>query len=230
LRWNREAVFARYDLGSIGKKRGPLEILSRLRGHAQQAGGSAPEVARATSDAGDVPGIAFVAETERRPLCNGALKVYKSRSRQVITLAGGSFRAIETLRHRGIALSTGSLSALCDRFLSYLEALHLTRVPQLRSALGESYPLHIDATCEHGKGGLFLCVDAWRGRVLVAGRIPSKHEDHLRPLVEKTTPMFGDPIAIVRDMGQGGAKALAPLREKGRRRSDLPLSFSRGGR
>ena len=153
-----------------------------------------------------MPGIAFVAEAERCPVCNGELKVYKSRSRQVITLAGGSFRAIETLKQcgedpthplmgsnalarqvvprqrygydlivhvgcarylhnkqrgeiraelsqqRGIALSTGSLSALCDRFLTYLEALHLARVPQLRTALGAGYPLHMDATCADGTG------------------------------------------------------------------------------
>jgi len=226
-------------------------------------------VARATSDAGDVPGIAFATEAERCPVCKAALKVHKSRSRQVITLAAGSFRAIETFkqcgedsthpvigsdaldrpvlprqrygydliahvgcarylenkqreeiqaelsRQRGIALSTGSLSALCDRFLTYLEALHLARASQLRAALGEGYPLHIDATCEHGKGGLFVCMDGWRGWVLVAGRIPSEHEDHLRPLVEKTTWLFGDPIATVRDMGKGGANAVAPLREKG---------------
>jgi hypothetical protein len=226
-------------------------------------------VARATREAGDGPAIEFVAEAERCPVCDGALKVYKSRSRWVITLAAGPFRAIETLkqcrtdsshpilgsqslarlvkprqhggydlivhvgraryledkqrgeiqdelyRQRGIELSTGTLSYLCDRFLTHLEALHLARVPQLRSALGEGYPLHIDATCEHGKGGLFVCMDGWRGWVLVAGRIPAEHEDHLRPLVEKTTRLFGDPIATVRDMGQGGANAVAPLREKG---------------
>jgi len=226
-------------------------------------------VARATSEAGGVPGIEFVAEAERCPVCDGTLKVYKSRSRQVITLAGGAFRAIETLkqcsedsthpvlgsnalagqvvprqrygydlivhvgcarylhnkqraeiqdelsRQWGITLSTGSLSCLCDRFLTYLEALHLARVPQLRSALAEGYPLHIDATCEHGKGGLFVCMDGWRGWVLVAGRVPSEHEDHLRPLIAKTTRLFGDPLASVRDMGAGGANAVAPLREKG---------------
>jgi len=225
-------------------------------------------VVRATSEAGDIPNIEFVAEAERCPVCGGALKVYKTRSRQVITLAAGPFRAIETLkqcgedhahpvmgsnalarqvnsgqrygydlivhvgcarylqnkqreeiqaelyRQRGIELSTGSLSYLCDRFLTHMEALHLARVPQLRSALGEGYPLHIDATCEHGKGGLFVCMDGWRGWVLVAGRIPSEHEDHLRPLVEKATTLFGEPIAVVRDMGSGGAKAVAPLREK----------------
>ena len=121
----------------------------------------------------------------------------------------------ELYRQWGIELSTGSLSYLCDRFLTHLEALHLARVPQLRAALGDGYPLHIDATCEHGKGGLFVCMDGWRGWVLVAGRIPSEHEDHLRPLVEKTTRLFGEPIALVRDMGSGGAKAVAALREQG---------------
>lgn len=119
-------------------------------------------------------------------------------------------------QERGIKLSTGSLSHLCDRFLTYLEALHLVRAPALRAALGEEgYPLHIDATCEYGKGGLFVCIDGWRGWVLVAGRIPTENEAHLRPLVEKTIHLFGEPIAVVRDMGKGGAKAVAPLREKG---------------
>ncbi len=201
-------------------------------------------------------------------MCGGALSVYKTRSRQVLTLAAGPFEATETLtrcrsdpahpvmgsralarvvkprqrygydlivhvgrarylenqqreeiraelyRQRGITLSDGSVSNLCDRFLIYLEALHLARVPQLRAALGDGYPLHIDATCEHGKGGLFVCMDGWRAWVLVAGCIPSEHEEHLRPLVEKTVDLFGEPIALVRDMGAGGAKALAPLREK----------------
>lgn len=121
----------------------------------------------------------------------------------------------ELYRQRGITLSDGSVSNLCDRFLIYLEALHLARVPQLCAALEGGYPLHLDATCEHGKGGLFVCMDGWRGWVLVAGRIPSEHADHLGPLVEKTTGLFGDPIATVRDLGEGGAKAVAALREQG---------------
>ena len=71
--------------------------MSRLRAHARQAGWSAAEVARATREVGDVPGIDFVAEAERCPFCGGALKVYKSHSRRVITLAAGTFRATETL-------------------------------------------------------------------------------------------------------------------------------------
>ncbi len=121
----------------------------------------------------------------------------------------------ELYQARGLRLSDGSISNLCDRFLVYFEALHLARVPELRRAMQAGYPLHLDATCEHGKGGLFVCMDGWRRWVLMATRIPSEHEDYLRPLVEKTTALFGDPIATMRDMGEGMAKAVAPLRARG---------------
>jgi hypothetical protein len=218
---------------------------------------------------GELPNMHFVAEAAQCPLCDGALKIYKNRARQVITMKAGAFQAIETLKQcaedpahpimgssalaqliaprqrfgydlivevgcarylkkkqrteiqadvyerRGIELSSGSISHLCDRFLIHLEALHLARAPQLRAILVNGYPLHLDATCELGKGGLFVCMDGWRGWVLVAGRIPSEHADHLRPLVERTTQLFGDPVATVQDMGKGGAKAISTLREKG---------------
>ena len=121
----------------------------------------------------------------------------------------------ELYQKRDLTLSDGSISNLCDRFLIYFEALHLARLPELRRAMQAGYPLHLDATCEHGKGGLFVCMDGWRDWVLLATRIPSEHEDYLRPWVEKTVALFGDPIATVRDMGEGMAKAVASLRTRG---------------
>jgi len=67
--------------------------------HAQQAGWSAQEVARATLETdGGAPCVEFVAEAKRCPVCDGALTAYKTRSRQVITLAAGALRATETLK------------------------------------------------------------------------------------------------------------------------------------
>jgi hypothetical protein len=128
------------------------------------------------------------------------LIVYVGCARYLENKQGGEIQA-ELYCTRGLELSTGSLSSLCDRFLPHLEALHLARVPQLRSALGEGYPLPIDAACEHGKGGLFVCMGGWRGWVLVAGRIPSEHEDHLRPLIEKTTRLFFAPACVADEAG-----------------------------
>lgn len=122
----------------------------------------------------------------------------------------------ELFRERGIRLSAGTISNLCDRFLLYLEVLHLVRSPYLKAAIGEhGYPLHIDATSEHGKGGLFVCIDGFRDWVLVAGKIESESEAHLKPFVERTVEMFGDPLSVVRDLGEPGQKAVAFLRKRG---------------
>jgi hypothetical protein len=122
----------------------------------------------------------------------------------------------ELFRERGIHLSAGTISNLCDRFLLYMEVLHLVRSPYLKAAMEEyGYPLHIDATSEHGKGGLFVCIDGFRDWVLVAGKIESESEAHLKPLIERAVNLFGDPLTIVRDLGEPGQKAVAPLRERG---------------
>lgn len=121
----------------------------------------------------------------------------------------------ELLREHGIELSSGSISALCDRFLSYLESLHLLRSPYLRAAMAGGYPMHLDATCDRGKGGLLVCLDGWRGWVLMAARIDTENPLQMGPVVEKTVSLFGDPVATVRDLGEGGAHAVEPLRKRG---------------
>ena len=124
----------------------------------------------------------------------------------------------ELLQQRGIKLSNASVSNLCDRFLTYFEALHLIRAPFLRASMQMEggYPLHLDATNDRGKGGLFVCMDGFRGWVLVSGKIPSEHEDHLRPLVEKTVTLFGYPLSTMRDLMKAGPKTVAPISERGK--------------
>ena len=118
-------------------------------------------------------------------------------------------------RAYGIELSAATVSGLCDRFLVALECLHLLRAPSLRAAMQGAYPLHLDATCDRGKGGTFVCLDGWRGWVLRATRIDSEQEVQMRPLVDETVDLFGVPLATVRDLGEGGAGAVAHLRERG---------------
>jgi hypothetical protein len=120
----------------------------------------------------------------------------------------------ELLLEKDIILSDGSISKVCDRFLLYFEALHVSCAPALRVATEKGYPLHIDATNEYGKGGLFLCLDGWRGWVLHAAKIATENAEELRPAIDLTTTLFGDPIAVVRDLGKGGAKSVDQLRQK----------------
>ena len=120
----------------------------------------------------------------------------------------------ELLREKGIILSDGSISEICDRFLLYFEALHITCAPTLRTAMEKGYPLHIDATNEYGKGGLFICMDGWRGWVLHSVKIATENALELRPAIDKTLSLFGNPIAVMRDLGSAGAKSVDSLRQK----------------
>ena len=117
------------------------------------------------------------------------------------------------LAARSIALSDGSLSALCDRFLQLLQQLHCQRAPALRAAMRQGYPLHLDATCDRGRGGLFLCLDGWRGWVLHAVRIRSENAAELRPAIQATLDAFGPPLTFMRDLGSAVAKAVAACRQ-----------------
>ena len=105
------------------------------------------------------------------------------------------------LARQGIQLADGSVSVLCDRFLRALETLHRHHAP--------GYPLHIDATSDKGRGGLFLCRDGWRGWVLHAVKVSSENAAELQPAIEDTINAFGPPVATMRDLGSAGAKAIA---------------------
>ena len=210
--------------------------------------------------------VDFRAEAASCPRCGAALRMQKSKTRRVATLATGTIEARETRKHcpqcpslpvevsrelaalappgqrygydlivrvglaryhghqqrreiraelarQGIQLSDGSVSQLCDRFLRALEALHRLRAPALRAAMAGGYPLHLDATSDQGKGGLFLCLDGWRGWVLYAVKVSSENTAELRPAIESALAAFGPPVAFMRDLGSAGAKAVASCRD-----------------
>ncbi len=221
-----------------------------------------------------VPVVDFVAEAERCPVCDGTLRIFKSRFRlrAVLSCKAGPFiprlvlkrcksnpshptvysqslarivrphqrYGYDLIVHVGLAryfrnkrrdeicaelyeqcrikLSEASVSVLCDRFLHYFEALHLLRAPDLKAFMQSSgsYPLHLDGTNDRGKGGLAVCMDGFRGWVLIAGKIPSEHEDHLRPLIDKTVALFGDPLSTMRDLMKAGPNVVAGTRKSGK--------------
>lgn len=121
----------------------------------------------------------------------------------------------ELLQYKGIKISEGTVTNLCDRFLIWIEMLHRLRAPYLRAALGGNWSLHIDATSDKGLGGLAIGMDGLRGWVLDSARIPSEAGEYIQPLVDDIVSVFGDPLATVRDMGKGMAQGVAELRKRG---------------
>ena len=139
----------------------------------------------------------------------------------------------ELLAEQGLVISEGSITELCERFLRLLERLHRQRTPALRAALNGGYPLHIDATSEHGKGGLFVCLEGWRGWVLHAvlrnllrqSQVRTQLRELLRALPQHTTAEV-----YTATYGHGRLRedlfALLYWVLEGEGRKDLPYPFS----
>ena len=113
----------------------------------------------------------------------------------------------------GIPLSTGKISNLAKHFLSYLQELHNRHIEQLRSALASDggWPLHIDATCEDGRGTLLVALAGWRQWVLGTWKVPTERSEAIVPCLREVFLRFGPPCAVMRDFGRGITLAVNTL-------------------
>ena len=113
----------------------------------------------------------------------------------------------------GLSLSSGEVSDLCRRFLVYLDALHLSRAGALRQVLEKDggWPLHIDATGEDGQGTLLCAYAGWRGWALGAWKISTERADAVLPKLRAVVARFGEPCAVMRDLGKAVTEAARDL-------------------
>jgi hypothetical protein len=104
-----------------------------------------------------------------------------------------------------ISLSTGEISNLAKLFLVYMQELHNNRMEQLRNVLTNDggWPLHMDATCEDGRGTLLVALAGWRKWVLGAWKVPTERADAILPCLREVVGQFGAPCAVIRDLGRG---------------------------
>jgi hypothetical protein len=116
----------------------------------------------------------------------------------------------------GIVLSTGEISNLANRFLRHLQELHTIRAPAIRTALAQdgSYPLHIDASGEDGRGTLFVAYAGWRKWVLGAWKLTTERADQVLPCLREVVALFGAPCAIMRDLGRAMTQAALDIVEE----------------
>ena len=117
------------------------------------------------------------------------------------------------LHEHGIQLSSGTISNLTKLFLGYLWQLHGKHIEQLRNALNSDggWPLHIDATGEDGRGTLLVALAGWRRWVLGSWKIPTEHTEAILPCLHEVVKKFGDPCAIMRDLGRAITPAVNTL-------------------
>jgi len=106
---------------------------------------------------------------------------------------------------KGVVIPPRTLEHLCLRFLYYVVAVHLESVSDLALIFEKQggYIGHVDATTTKGTPGTLLIKDGWSGIRLLAASIPTEATDFVLPYLQMIQLYFGNPIALVRDMGKG---------------------------
>jgi ABC-type Fe3+ transport system permease subunit len=71
--------------------------------------------------------------------------------------------------------------------------------------------MHLDATGEDGRGTLLVVYAGWRRWVLGAWKIPTERADAILPRLRAVVGCFGDPCAVMRDLGRAVTEAARDL-------------------
>jgi len=165
--------------------------------------------------------------------CRHCQRVYRSDELRALTPQGGTFgfdviemigRALfvhccnETtiqaeLAKRNIIVSRSEIRFLGKRFIVYLLLAHHECQAPLKQAMQSKggYILHLDGTCEGGSPHVFSCLDEISKIVLGNRKMPTEDSQYIVPLLQELKAAYGNPIALVHDMGGAIAKAVAAV-------------------
>ena len=115
------------------------------------------------------------------------------------------------LAEKNISISLKEISFLSKRFIVYLVLAHKEGEAELKQHMDSQggYILHMDGTCEGGSPHLFSCIDELSNIVLGNSKMPTEDSQYIMPLLESLKAAYGNPIALVHDMGSAILKAVA---------------------
>jgi len=119
----------------------------------------------------------------------------------------------ELREKHAIKISSGEVTRLEKCFLDYLTRLHYSRADQLKAALHNEggWPMHVDATGDHGQGTLFVVMAGWKKWVLGSWKIATERSELILPCLQDVVRRFGSPCAAMRDMGRAVTPAIDAL-------------------
>ncbi len=112
---------------------------------------------------------------------------------------------MKELAAKNVFMSEREVSYLGRKFIIYLALAHRESQPQLRELMARKggYILHVDGTCEGDSPNLFCGLDGISELVLDTIKIPSEKKELLVPFFQRIKEQYGEPKALVHDMGRG---------------------------
>jgi len=160
---------------------------------------------------------------ETQTICQYCKKKYRSDELRALTPHGGKFgfdvieyigKALfvrcqnETeikaeLATRNVRICASEIGFLGKRFIVYLSLAHRDSEAELKHYMDSKggYILHMDGTCEGSSLHLFSCIDEISNIVLGNRKMPTEDSQYIVPLLENLKEAYGNPIALVHDMG-----------------------------
>ena len=117
----------------------------------------------------------------------------------------GEQQIVEELGKKNVLISLREIGYLGKKFIAYLAIAHHQSRRRLKQAMVSrgGYILHIDGTCEADSPHLFTGIDGIAQIVLDNIKLPSEKAELLIPFLRQIRRQYGDPIALVHDMGKG---------------------------
>ena len=116
----------------------------------------------------------------------------------------------KALGSRNIFVSEREIGYLGKKFVVYLALAHAESREKLVQSMKKrgGYILHVDGTCEGDSPHLFCGMDGISELVLDNIKIPSEKKELLIPFFQRIGIHYGDPVALVHDMGIGILRAI----------------------
>ncbi len=120
---------------------------------------------------------------------------------------------MQELAKKSVFVSRREISQLGKKFITYLAITHRESRQGLRDAIEKQggYILHIDGTCEGGSPFIFCALDGISHWVLDNIKITSEKKELLIPFLHRIEKSFGEPLALMHDMGSGILEAVAEV-------------------
>ncbi len=115
------------------------------------------------------------------------------------------------LAEHNISISLREIDYLGRRFIVYLALAHQASREKLKQFLNArgGYILHLDGTCEGDSPHLMSSIDGLSKIVLGNLKIPSENACQIIPFLQRIQQAFGNPVALVHDMGSAILKAVS---------------------
>jgi len=120
---------------------------------------------------------------------------------------------VAELAQKNVQISTREIAYLGKKFITYLAIAHQRYAARIKEVmqLRGGYVFHLDGTCEGQSPILMSGLDSLSEIVLGNVKLPSEKADKIVPFLKDIKEKFGDPLALVHDMGKGILTATAKV-------------------